>query len=192
LDGTWYVYFTAGKGGKDLGSQRSQVIQGRVSSVGESSNYSGGKSPWDSYKYHGRLINEWSIDGTVFTINRKRYFFFSCQRNKLQSICGAELLSPNRIGGIHVITSPTQSWERKGQFPVNEAPEHIAHGGKNYLIYSASQCASQWYALGQLALKGTNPLDAKAWVKSGPLMTSANGNYGPGHNGLVAAGISQS
>jgi GH43 family beta-xylosidase len=98
------------------------------------------------------------------------------------------MLSPNRIGTIHLISQPTQSWERKGQFPVNEAPEHIVHGGRNYIVYSASQCASQWYALGQLALRGTNPLDSKSWIKSGPIMTSANGNYGPGHNGFAVPG----
>jgi GH43 family beta-xylosidase len=131
------------------------------------------------------MVNDWSIDGTVATIHRKKYFYWSCQRNKLQSICGAELLAPNKLGPARLISQPTLGFERHGQFPVNEGPEHVAHGNRNYLVYSASQCWSTEYSLGLLTLKdGGNPLDGNGWVKTQhPIMRSANGNFGPGHNG---------
>jgi GH43 family beta-xylosidase len=149
-----------------------------------SDNTGGGNSPWGTYTYAGQLDKEWGIDGTVAVIKGRRYYYWSCQRNNLQSLCGAELTSPNKLGPTRFISSPTLPFERHGKFPVNEGPEHLSHGGRDYLVYSASYCWTQYYSLGLLTLRdGGNPLDSKAWVKSGPIMQSANGNFGPGHNG---------
>ncbi|KAG8959023.1 hypothetical protein FRC00_002059, partial [Tulasnella sp. 408] len=41
------------------------------------------------------------------------------------------------------------------------------------------------YSLGLLKYLGGDPLNKANWQKSGPHVTSANGNYGPGHNGFV-------
>jgi GH43 family beta-xylosidase len=145
----------------------------------------GGKSPWGTYTYAGQLISDWSIDGTVAVINKRRYFYWSCQRGGMQSICGAEMSSPTKlVGGTKTISQPTRPWERHGKFPVNEGPELLQHEGRTFLSFSASYCWTADYALGILALRnGGNPLDAGAWSKSGPAMTSAHGNFGPGHNG---------
>ena len=146
----------------------------------------GGKSPWGSYAYAGQLVNDWSIDGTVAKIGNRRFLYWSCQRDSLQSLCGAEMESPTKLkGGTHLISQPKQSWERHGKFPVNEGPELLEHNGRTFLVYSASYCWTPQYSLGVLSLKkGGNPLDKGSWSKSGPLMTSANGNFGPGHNGF--------
>ncbi|KAF2396631.1 Arabinanase/levansucrase/invertase [Trichodelitschia bisporula] len=174
IDGTWYVYYTAGAE-KDLGLQRPYVLRG-------------GASPWDSYTFLGQLSNEWGIDGTVSTIGRSRYFLWSCQRGGLQSICIAPLLSPSRIGAVKLISQPTRAWEKaEGKLAVNEGPAVFTPpgGGRVFVTFSASYCWTPSYSLGLLTLRdGGDPLDAKAWTKSGPVFKSANGNWGPGHNGF--------
>lgn len=86
----------------------------------------------------------------------------------------------------------------------------IYHGGRTWIVFSASNCAGTGYTLGRLELVGSNPLSASSWSKySNPIFTSANGcvvgfsvflvgvtcraeissfdftrNYQPGHNGF--------
>lgn len=51
------------------------------------------------------------------------------------------------------------------------------------LTFSGSYCWTPSYALGLLTYDGRgDPLDAASWAKSGPHFSSANGEYGPGHN----------
>lgn len=67
---------------------------------------------------------------------------------------------------------------------VNEAAAPLYHDGRVWLTYSASQCASPSYQLGLLEYDGvSDPLDAEAWTKTGPVFSSSEGNYGTGHNG---------
>lgn len=171
IDGTWWIYFTAGQD-KDLGFQRSYALKG-------------GPSPWGSYKLAGRLTNDWGIDGTVSVINSKRYFIWSCQRDKMQSICIARMTAPDRLAETHVISQPTNSWEKmQGKLPVNEGPAVMTKGGKTFMTFSASYCWTTDYSLGLLTLRdGQDPLNKGSWIKTGPVFRSANGNYGPGHNG---------
>ena len=94
--------------------------------------------------------------------------------------------SPSSLGPVTLLTKPTQSWETQGEFPVAEGPAALYHGGKTYLTYSGSQCWSPSYQLGLLTYKGSgDPTAAGSWTKSGPVFSSANGNYGTGHNGYV-------
>ncbi|KAF1809019.1 Arabinanase/levansucrase/invertase [Eremomyces bilateralis CBS 781.70] len=171
IDGRWYLYYTAGQT-TDLGFQRPFVLRG-------------GASPWDTYAFHGRLSNEWGIDGSIARINDVNYFVWSCQAGGLQSLCIAKLEAPNRIGARTVLSQPTQSWEKaQGELPVNEGPVLLEHNGQYHVVYSASFCWTPSYALGLLTLRsGGNPLDARAWTKTGqPIFKSGNNNYGPGHN----------
>jgi GH43 family beta-xylosidase len=74
----------------------------------------------------------------------------------------------------------------EGKLPVNEGPALMENNGTYFMTYSASYCWTTHYSLGLLTLRaGGNPIDEGAWVKSGPVFKTANGNYGPGHNGLV-------
>jgi GH43 family beta-xylosidase len=145
----------------------------------------GGSNPWSTYSYAGVLSNEWGIDGTVSVINRKRYFIWSCQRDKLQSLCIAAMTAPNKLAATRVISQPTNAWEKaEGKLPVNEGPAVMEYNGRYFMAYSASYCWTVSYSLGLLTLKpGGDPLDRSAWMKSGPVFKTANGNYGPGHNG---------
>jgi GH43 family beta-xylosidase len=106
--------------------------------------------------------------------------------NNLQSLCIAQLTSPGKIGTTKVLSTPTQSWEKNGA-PVMEGPAAMYYGDKTYLAYSASYCWTAQYSLGLLTWNGSgDPSLSASWAKSGPVFTSANSNYGPGHNGWAS------
>lgn len=66
---------------------------------------------------------------------------------------------------------------------VNEGPNALYHNNNTWLSFSASWCGTPTYSLGLLAYDGSgDPHDATSWTKSGPAFSSANGNYGTGHN----------
>jgi GH43 family beta-xylosidase len=144
----------------------------------------GGADPFQSYSYLATLTNTWGIDGSIVRFSSwGNYFVWSCMSNNLQSLCIASLTSPGKIGATKVLSQPTQSWEKNGS-PVMEGPAAMYHGGKTYLTYSASYCWTPNYSLGLLTWNGSgDPSLSASWAKSGPVLTSANSNYGPGHNG---------
>ncbi|CAH0038110.1 unnamed protein product [Clonostachys solani] len=175
LGDRWYVYFTAGNG-NNLDGQRMHVLRG-------------GTTPWDSYTYVGRIgPDQWNIDGSILRTSGFGNFFVSSCFNgaTYQSICiqalGSDYVSTT-TGSVSLISQPTQSWERVSH-PVNEGPAALYFGGKTYLGYSASYCWSGSYCVGLLTWDGvTNPTSAGAWTKSsGCVLSSANSNYGTGHN----------
>jgi GH43 family beta-xylosidase len=93
--------------------------------------------------------------------------------------------SPTSVGAAKTLSQPTLPWEKIGEFPVNEGPAALYHGGKTFLTYSASYCWTSSYQLGLLTYKSGDPTSSASWTKSGPVFSSANGNYGTGHNGYV-------
>ena len=86
------------------------------------------------------------------------------------------------------VSTPEFDWERQGSPLVNEGPEFLRHDDKLFLIYSASFCGTDAYALGQLtASMGSDLTNVASWRKSaapvfGPY--AADGAYGVGHNGF--------
>ncbi|KAI0915134.1 glycoside hydrolase family 43 protein [Ustulina deusta] len=172
FDGAWYVYFTAGSS-SDLDGQRLHVLKG-------------GATPWDTFSYVGQLTDEWAIDASTLRTSFGNYLVFSCFHGvSAQSLCIQKLGSDyaSLTGSISVISQPTAAWETVST-PVNEGPAALYWGGKTYLAYSASYCWSASYCLGLLTWDGTtDPTNAAAWSKSsGCVLSSANGNYGTGHN----------
>ncbi|KAH7087461.1 glycosyl hydrolase [Paraphoma chrysanthemicola] len=173
LDGVWWIYYTAGRSGVDnLDLQRPYVLKG-------------GADPFASYSYHAQLTTTWGIDGSIVRFSSwGNYFVWSCMSDNLQSLCIAPLTAPGKIGSTKVLSRPTQSWERNGS-PVMEGAAAMYHGGKTFLSYSASFCWTPQYSLGLLTWNGSgDPSLEASWRKTGPFLTSANGNYGPGHNGF--------
>ena len=133
------------------------------------------------------MTPDWAIDGSVLRFNdHGNFMMFSCFSGVAhQSIC-LQQLGPDYTsltGSIYVVSQPDQAWERQGN-PVNEGPAALYVGGKTYIAYSASDCWTQYYCLGLLTWDGrTDPRNAGAWSKSnGCVFSSANGNYGAGHN----------
>ncbi|KAF1851269.1 glycoside hydrolase family 43 protein [Cucurbitaria berberidis CBS 394.84] len=174
LDGAWYIYYSAGQSA-NLDLQRPHVLKG-------------GANPFDAYTYHAQLTNTWGIDGSIVRFSKwGNHFVWSCITNNVQALCIAPLTAPGKIGATKILSQPTQSWE-KNEKPVMEGPAAMYHGGKTYLAYSASYCWTPNYSLGLLTWDNNgDPALAKSWSKSGPLLTSGNGNYGPGHNGFFTS-----
>jgi GH43 family beta-xylosidase len=136
----------------------------------------------------------WAIDGTILEQNGKRYLVWSGQEagSDQQNLYIALMSNPWTLTGPRTrLSQPQYAWELNGTPKVNEGPEVLQHAGKTYLIYSASHCSTDDYALGMLTATATaDPLDAASWTKSAsPVFTknAANNAYGPGHNGFFVS-----
>jgi GH43 family beta-xylosidase len=189
LDGKWYMYYTAGSS-TDQSTQRIFVFENTSADPLSGSWTDKGKVADPSADY-------FAIDATVFENNGKRYLIWSgratatdiTERLYIAQMANPWTLSTSRS----LISSPQYSWEMIGSSPVsslpqvNEGPE-ILKGptGKIFLIYSASGCWTDDYALGMLTLKDNgDPMNAADWVKNpNPVFVKRPeaGAYGPGHN----------
>lgn len=140
--------------------------------------------------------NRWAIDGTLLQLNGKLYYAWSGWESasavdgRHQNIYVCAMQDPLTPTGPRVrVSSPEYAWERNtnpGEPYVNEGPEFLVRNGRVFLVYSASHCSTDAYALGMLTADTTATLtDATSWRKSatpvfGPSAT--NGTYGVGHN----------
>jgi GH43 family beta-xylosidase len=149
----------------------------------------GGATPYDTYTYVAQLTSQWSIDASILrTSSYGNFLMTSCfNGNTYQSICLQKLGSDytSVSGSTYTISQPTESWE-ENSYPVNEGPAALYYGGNTYISYSASYCWDPNYCLGLLTWDGsTSPTSSSAWTKSSScVFSSANGNYGTGHNGF--------
>ena len=184
LNNKWYAYYTAGSS-TDLSTQRTFVL--------ENPNADPLTGIWvEKGQIGDPAANFFAIDGTVFTYNGNNYFLWSGQASatdNTQRIYIARMSDPWTLATARVLlSSPQYAWEMSGAPPaVNEGPEVLKNpSGKIFLIYSASGCWTDDYALGMLTLNdGGDPLNASDWTKSStPVFTKkASANvFGPGHN----------
>ncbi|MEJ7587870.1 MAG: glycoside hydrolase family 43 protein [Ferruginibacter sp.] len=189
LQGKWYIYFAADSG-KNI-DHRLWVL--------ENSSADPFKGKWTM---KGKLTtpeDKWSIDGSLFEHNKQLYIIWSGWEgdvNGQQNIYIAKMKNPWTIEGHRSkISSPELPWETIGklnnpddppQVKVNEGPEVLVNQDKVFLIYSASGCWTDYYALGMLTTStGNNLMDPGSWAKSPePVFKQsiANGVYAPGHN----------
>lgn len=188
IKGKWYMYFAADDGNNN--NHRLYVIENA------SPNPLQGTWIWK-----GKIndpTDKWAIDGSVFRHRRRHYMVWSGwsgDTNGQQDIYIAKLKNPWTIRGRRVrISSPVYNWEKDGDLNnandpahvnVNEGPQILKNGKKLFLIYSASGCWTDSYALGMLTLTGKKLLDSASWHKSSyPVFTGSakNGVYAPGHN----------
>lgn len=186
IKGYWYVYFSADDG--DNINHRIYVLQNSSSDPM--------KGEW---KFKGKVADpsdKWAIDASVFEYQNKLYMVWSGWEgdvNGRQDIYIARMKTPLAIQGKRArISSPVYKWERNGDLSgnpshvdVNEGPQPLLHGNKLFLVYSASGCWTDFYALGMLTFTGNNPLDSASWKKSpAPVFVQSpeNGVYAPGHN----------
>ncbi len=174
----WYFYYTAGTEGT-YNDQRSYVLE------------SAGIDPLGPYTFKGKLTygsdDNWSIDGSVMSLNGSLYFLSSGSTAGKQSLFIAPLSNPWTYAAPRVpISQPDYDWEQQGGL-VNEGPVALHHGDQTFIVYSASSCATPNYKLGMLTYNGGDPLSASSWVKNPqPVFqrSDANGVYAPGHNGF--------
>lgn len=184
LDGKWYLYYTAGPNGTNLGLQRTWVL--------ENANADPTTGTWVD---KGRIFNPnadfWAIDGTVLEQNGNRYFLWSGHNgiDAVQRIYISQMSNPWTLTGPRVeLSRPQYVWENVGPPYVNEGPEIIKHDNKTFLVYSASFCGADEYTLGMLTASSTaDPLLPSSWTKSTQPVFSqrpASRAYATGHNGF--------
>lgn len=185
----WYVYFAADDG--DNKNHRMYVLE------------NASKDPMKgNWMMKGKLTddkNKWAIDGSVFYYKSKLYFVWAGWENDVngqQNIYISKMKNPWTLEGKRVrISSPVLDWEKDGDLNgannpshvnVNEGPEALIHDNRLFLVYSASGCWTDSYALGLLSFNtDKDVLDSSAWIKSKqPVFKKsiANGVYAPGHN----------
>jgi GH43 family beta-xylosidase len=199
LDGRWYVYYTAGRPGPADAPfifQRSGVLE------------STGDEALGGYVDRGMLYTgdqvatgedpKWAIDLTVERLGGQLYAVWSgWERNTTigrtpQQLYIARMSNPYTIATNRArISAPEASWERR-EDPVDgldlqEGPQFLTHGGRTFIVYSTRESWLPAYRLGQLELRGADPMREASWVKTGPVFSSANGVFGVGHNSFTVS-----
>ncbi|SDD74246.1 Beta-xylosidase, GH43 family [Mucilaginibacter pineti] len=189
LKDKWYMYFAADDGNNN--NHRIYVL--------ENSSADPTKGDWTFKGKVGDETNKWAIDVSVFENNGQLYMLWAGwegDENGQQNIYIAKMKDPLTIDGPRVkISTPTYDWEKYGDLGaksnpphvnVNEGPEILKHKNKLFLVYSASGCWTDYYALGMLtASKNSDLLNPASWTKSPqPVFKEAPANsvYAPGHN----------
>lgn len=181
LNNKWYVYYTAGAGPDS--TQRLWVLENSSPDPTTGTWINKGKIASPQHDW-------WAIDGTVLELNGSSYFLWSGRpvaTIQTQNIYISKMSNPWTLEGPMLqLTTPELSWERQGG-PVNEGPEILKNAsGQVFLIYSASGCWTDDYALGMMTLRpGGNPMNLSDWTKSPqPVFTKLpTGNaFAPGHN----------
>jgi len=190
LMGKWYLYFSADDGRNE--NHRIYVL--------ENASPDPLQGEW---AFKGKLADptdKWAIDGTVFEESGKLFAVWSGEeRTGVQAIYMARLKNPWTITGNHIrLSLPEYPWEKVGDLDpknkivgiphvdVNEGPEILQHGDKIFLVYSASGCWTNYYALGMLtASKSADLMLPASWKKSSaPVFRQkpSASAFGTGHN----------
>jgi GH43 family beta-xylosidase len=190
----WYVYFAADSGNNN--DHRLWVL--------ENSSRDPLKGEWVMKGKLATPDDKWSIDGSLFEHRKQLYLIWSGwegDTNGQQNIYIAKMKDPWTVDTKRVkISSPELPWEMHGDLHdkfnpphvnVNEGPEVITNKNKLFLIYSASGCWTDFYALGMLTANADSDLmDPASWKKSPePVFKKSveNGVYAPGHNSFFTS-----
>ena len=189
LQGKWYAYFAADNGRNQ--NHRMYVLE------------NASPDPMSGeWIFKGKVADpsdKWAIDGDVFEYNNQLYMIWSgweADVNGQQDIYIARMKNPWTIEGKRVrISVPTFDWETHGDLNskddpphvnVNEGPQVLQHGKDLFIIFSASGCWTDFYALGLLRFAGgKNLLDPSAWKKHPqPVFSGSKENkvFATGHN----------
>jgi GH43 family beta-xylosidase len=187
IEGKWYIYFAADAGSNN--THRIWVLE------------NGAEDPLTGeWTMKGKLADKsdrWAIDATVFENGGKLYAAWSGwpgDKDGEQDIYIARLANPWTVQGSRArLSAPQYGWEKHGDLPgrhvnINEGPEALIHDKDVFLVYSASACWTNDYALGMLRASASADLTkASAWKKSAsPVFMEAPTAhaFGPGHNGF--------
>ncbi|REE80782.1 GH43 family beta-xylosidase [Lutibacter oceani] len=190
LDGKWYVYFAASEV-NDIWKLRPYVLECKGQDpLKDEWIELGQMQPADG---DNKTFVDFSLDGTVFENNGKRYFCWAEKTGgqfAASNLYLAEMESPIKLKTAQfMLTTPDYDWERI-DFWVNEGPAVIKNNDKIYITFSASATGA-CYCMGMMeADSASDLLDRNSWKKSRyPVLESDyNKNiYGPGHNSFTVA-----
>ncbi|MBV8816401.1 MAG: glycoside hydrolase family 43 protein [Verrucomicrobia bacterium] len=183
----WYIYFAADAG--DNASHRIYVV--------ENDNDDPIEGTWTFKGKVSDPSDKWAIDPTMFELKGEHYLVWSGwegDKDGEQDLFIAHMSDPWTVDSPRtLISKPTYPWEKHGDLPgrhvdVNEGPEVLLHGDKIFIVFSASGCWTDFYALGLIQAKaGATLLDPKSWTKFNHPFLSTDpmaGAFGPGHNGF--------
>ena len=174
LDGRWWIYFTAREPGEE---HAIYVLQSDTD------------DPLGTYTFRGALkLAHPGIDPSLLTVGGVNYLMYVALTHDANEIHMVRLATPTQPAGQDVpIAQPEYPWEKGAgstrNYPVDEGPTALYHGGKTFVVFSASDTASPLYCLGLLTFKGGDPLQRGNWIKSPQPVFSASpahGIYGPG------------
>ena len=184
----WYLYFAADSGKNE--SHRMWVL--------ENSSRNPLKGEWILKGKVADSTDKWAIDGSVFQHQGQLYMVWSGwegNSNGRQDIYIGKMKNPWTLESRIRLSSPNLEWEMHGDLKaannpahvsVNEGPQFLKHGDRVFLIYSASGCWTEYYALGMLFTNSdSNLLDSLSWTKHPePVFKQSpeNAVYAPGHN----------
>ncbi len=180
--GGWFIYFAADDGTN--ANHRLYALQ------------ADSDDPLGAWTFKGKIYSDaatdkWAIDPAVFEYNGQGYMVWAGWPGDTgdfpQNLYIAPMSDPLTVAPRRQISTPDQPWEHTVA-AINEGPEPFIHDGHLSIVYSADASWTAAYKLGLLALTGTDPLDAKAWTKSGPVFqqvrNSQDSIYGPGHSAM--------
>lgn len=185
LRGKWYIYFAA-----DAGKNESHRIWALENASADPM-----EGEWTMKGKIADPSDRWAIDATVFEHGGKLYMAWSGwegEVNGAQHIYLAEMSDPWTLKGERVrISTPEHPWERIAGavgVVVNEGPEFLRRGDRVFMVYSASGCWTDEYALGMLSASATaDLLNPASWRKSPEPVFSSSPDakaFGVGHNGF--------
>jgi GH43 family beta-xylosidase len=180
IEGRWYLYYAADDGRNE--NHRIWVLENAAADPTTGT--------WTDRGKLNLPEDKWAIDGTIRRINGQLYFAWSGwpqAQDGQQDLYLCRLTNPyTAVGERTRIATPTFSWERQGYPAVNEGPQFLVRNGTLHLVYSASHCSTDAYALGLLTTDTTaNLMDVQVWTKTpqpvfGPW--AGGGAFGVGHN----------
>ena len=196
LRGKWYVYFAADDGRNR--NHRLYVLE------------NASRDPFlGRWQLKGKLTtpgDKWSIDGSVFEHGGRLYLLWSGwegDENGRQDIYLCRLKNPWTAEGPRVrISTPESPWERIGDIAkpgpddkphvdVNEGPQALIRNGRVIVVYSASGCWTDAYALGMIHASAVADLmNPASWTKSPQPVFRADGSNGvwaAGHNSFTTS-----
>ncbi|WP_375436112.1 family 43 glycosylhydrolase [uncultured Hymenobacter sp.] len=183
LDGKWYFYYTATN--KVNSSDNTRYVF-----VLENASADPTTGTWvDKGKINTRYSG---LDGSVFEHGGQRYFLYSAYVGPQSVLAIAPMDNPwtLRAGKEVVLAQPTYAWEKGGGRQILEGPEFLpGRKGQLNIVYSASACWDDNYALGMLtAAEGSDLLRPESWRKAPqPVFrpSAQNGVWGTGHNSFT-------
>ena len=179
LDGKWYLYYTATDVNNDGDDSRYVfVLENSL------------RDPLDgNWIDKGKINTHHSgLDGSVFEHMGKRYFIYSAYVGPQSVLVIALMKNPWTLDDQQVqIAKPDKPWEKFGGRQILEGPQFLTKNeGKVFIIYSASACWADEYALGMLSADAKSDLlKPSSWSKSeDPVFRQSpeNSVYAPGHN----------
>jgi len=178
VDGKWYLYYTATDVNNDGDASRYVFV------LENDSDPLTGK--WID---KGKINTHYSgLDGSVFEHQGIRYFMYSAYIGPQSVLVIAPMKNPWTLGDRQIeIAKPDKTWETFGGREILEGPQFLANkDGKVFIVYSASACWADEYALGMLTADAKSDLlHLLSWSKSEqPVFRQSAENrvYAPGHN----------